>query len=350
MGFYDFEKNIFYKPNKSELKKVEEFLKAQGLELDKNIDYTVTLENDGQIIGTGSFGGDVIKCMAIDEKFRGYGISNIIASELINEEYRIGNSKLFVFTKPDNENLFNQLGFYTLERAEKAIILENDKHGIERYCNKLINESLYKDINSKNYKNIASIVMNCNPFTLGHKYLIEKASNENDLVHLFILDEDKSIFPAKVRYDLVEKGIGRLNNVILHKAKDYIISSATFPTYFLKNENDILKSQAQLDAKIFVKYIAKSLNINKRYVGTEPICKVTSEYNKVLKEILPENDIELIEVERKTFNNEIISASKVREFIKEDKFDELRNFIPQSTYDFLNSEDGIEIVDKIKKI
>lgn len=346
MSFDEFEIVILDRPSIRELEPVEKFLNKEDLLLDKGVEYTIAILDDDKIIGTGSFEKNILKCIAVDDKYRGQGISNMIASELINEEYRRNTSKLFVFTKPKNEKLFNQLGFYKLVESEKAILLENDKHGIERYCNKLVEESV--DICNRNYKQIAGIVMNCNPFTLGHKYLIEQASKENEIVHLFVVDEDESIFPTDIRYKLVAEGIKEFDNVILHKAVDYIISNSTFPTYFLKSVSEIVESQATLDAKIFAKYIAKSLKINKRYVGNEPFCEVTSIYNKTLKRILPEEDIELVEIERKEVDGEKISASRVRELLKEENFKEIKKIVPITTYDFLISDKAKEIINKLK--
>ncbi|MGL5647842.1 MAG: [citrate (pro-3S)-lyase] ligase [Clostridium sp.] len=348
MSINEFEKVILDTPRKRELESVKDFLEKENLQLDRKIDYTINIEKDGEIIGTGSFGKNVLKCFAIKDEYRGQGLSNIIVSELINEEYRRNNSRLFVFTKPKNENLFNSLGFYTLEKAEKAIVLENDKHGIERYCNELIDESIRFDVNARNYKKVAGLVMNCNPFTLGHQYLIERASKENEIVHLFVVNEDESIFPTEDRYKLVKEGIKEFKNVILHKGVDYIISNSTFPTYFLKSESDIVKSQAELDIKIFAKHIAKALGITRRYVGNEPFCKVTSVYNEVMKEVLPKHGIDLIEIDRKAIHGEEISASKVRALLKEDKIEDVRDLVPKTTFDFLLSDEGRRIINIIK--
>lgn len=343
-----FETVILDRPTRKELEPVEEFLKQEDLLLDKKVEYTVVILDDDKIIGTGSFEKNILKCIAVDDKYRGQGISNMIASELISEEYRRDTSKLFLFTKPKNEKLFNQLGFYLLVKSEKAILLENDKHGIERYCKELVKESENSSIYNENYKNIAGIVMNCNPFTLGHKYLVEQASKENEIVHLFVVDEDESIFPTEVRYKLVLEGIKEFNNVVVHRAVDYIISNSTFPTYFLKSVSEIVQSQATLDAKVFAKYIAKSLKINKRYVGNEPFSEVTRIYNEILKEILPEENIEVVEIERKEIDGVKISASRVRELLKEENFEEIKKLVPITTYNFLISDKAKEIINKLK--
>ena len=193
--------------------------------------------------------------------------------------------------------------------------------------------------------------MNANHFTLGHQYLIEKASNENDILHLFIVSEDKSIVPFNIRKKLIMEGTKHLNNIIYHDSGPYIISSSTFPSYFQKDEKDVIESHANLDIEIFVK-IAKVLNINVRYVGEEPTSLVTGIYNQLMIKKLPENGIKCIVVPRKMNidGNNIISASGVREAIKKDKMDEIKNMVPECTYKFFSSEEGKNIVKKIQKM
>ena len=224
--------------------------------------------------------------------------------------------------------------------------MENKKTGFSDYLNEL-KKTKKGDENNK----IAAIVMNANPFTLGHQYLIEKASKENDILHLFIVSEDKSIVPFNIRKKLIMEGTKHLNNIIYHDSGPYIISSSTFPSYFQKDEKDVIESHANLDIEIFVK-IAKVLNINVRYVGEEPTSLVTGIYNQLMIKKLPENGIKCIVVPRKTNidGNNIISASGVREAIKKDKMDEIKNMVPECTYKFFSSEEGKNIVKKIQKM
>lgn len=348
MEAYDFQKEIFENPSSKNLIEVKEFLERQGLDFDNSLEYTVVLKSFGQVVATGSFTDNILKCIAVDEIYRGYGLSNIIISDLLSEEYRRGNMKLFVYTKPENEKLFEDFGFYTLERATKAIVLENSKNGIEKYCEALKKETVELDSSALNSKNVSAIVMNCNPFTNGHRYLIEQASKQSAFVHLFIISEDKSIFPSDIRFKLVNEGVKDLKNVITHKAKDYIISSSTFPSYFLKEVSEVVNSQGIIDAKIFAKHIAKALNISKRYVGSEPYCKLTNIYNIVLKNILSENNIDLIELERLKLDDMYVSASKVRELLKNNSVDTVKKFVPKVTYDFLNSDEGKGIICELK--
>ena len=73
-----------------------------------------------------------------------------------------------------------------------------------------------------------------------------------------------------------------------------------------------------------------------------------------MHKILPKHNIEVIECERISANkdfckNDYISASKIREAIKQDKLDDVLSSLPESTKKFLSSEDSKEIRLKIKQ-
>lgn len=340
----DIQARRVYLNSPRERAEVEKFLNSHNLNLEQDVEYTIALYEDEKIIGTGSISGRVLKCIAVDLNYQGEGLSNKIITLLINEEYYRGNTHLFVFTKPCNVHLFKDMGFYEITNiGDEVSLLENDPNGIRRYI-----ESLSKS--KKQGNTISSIVMNCNPFTLGHQYLIEKASKDSDFVHAFIVWEDKSLFPSDIRYKLVQEGTKHLPNVIIHKGKDYIISNSTFPSYFLKESSNIVKTHATLDLKIFGTFIAPSLGINRRYIGEEPYDIVTKEYNETMKSILPNYGIEVIEVPRLQNDKMAISASRVRKLIKAHDFEGLKEIVPLSTYEYLVSEEGKPIIDKIKEV
>lgn len=89
--------------------------------------------------------------------------------------------------------------------------------------------------------------MNCNPFTKGHLALITYAARACDLLHIFVVEENRSQFPFADRLRLVREGTDHLANVIVHPSGPYMISNATFPTYFLKEGEDAAKIQSELD-------------------------------------------------------------------------------------------------------
>lgn len=327
-----------------ERQKIEDFLKEHGLEYEKDVDYTLALYYKDDLIGTGSLSERVLKCIAIDPKYQGFGIFNRIITELIRVQYERGNHHIFVFTKPSNKKFFEDVGFREIAGVEgKVSLLENNPKGIETYLEELRRRRRDGD-------RIGAIVMNCNPFTLGHQYLIEQAARNSDVVHIFLVWENRSIFPNEVRLRLLREGTSHLDNVVIHKGKDYIISNSTFPSYFLKEKSTVVKSHAMLDVKIFAEYIVPTLGINQRFVGEEPTDYVTNEYNKTMLETLPKYNVEVKKIQRLTTGNqEIISASRVRQMIKEDRLDEVANFLPETTYRFLLSDEAKPIIKRIKE-
>ena len=337
-------------PNdKSSNKMILKLLNAEGIKKDRNLDYTcAAYDSDYNIIGTGSCFGNTLRCLAVSNEHRGEGLTNKIISHLIEYQFARGNFHLFIYTKFSTYHLFKDLGFYEIVRIKDQIVfMENKKTGFNDYLNNLAKTK----INYNNAKKISAIVMNANPFTLGHLFLIEKASKENDILHLFIVSEDKSIVPFNIRKKLIKEGTAHLDNIIYHDTGPYIISSSTFPSYFQKDEKDVIESHANLDIEIFVK-IAKVLDISARYVGEEPTSLVTGIYNQLMEKKLPENGINCVVVKRKEIlgGNGIISASEVRKKIKEGKIEDIKNMVPDCTYKFFSSEEGKNVVDKIKKM
>lgn len=329
--------------SKEERFQVERFLNSQGLNLDKDVDYTLVIKENEDIRATCSKSGSILKCFAVSPELRGEGITNTLITELINKLFEEGRYHSFIFTKPKNIDIFTSLGYKTVYSVEEAALLESGIYDINKYLKELSNKY---NIDSKTPK--SALVMNCNPFTLGHQYVIETASKNSEEVLVFIVEENKSLFPFNVRYDLVRKGTEHLKNVKVIPGGEYIISSATFPSYFLREESERLRAYTSLDAGIFAKYFCKEFNIRVRYVGEEPYCAVTKAYNESLMEVLSQYGVELKVISRKKENEEVISASKVRNLIKNGKFDLLKYYVPKATLDFLNSADGEGIIEKIK--
>lgn len=329
--------------NPTEKKEVEEFLTKFELQYDKGVDFTVVARENNKIIATVSKQKNIIKCFAIDHSHQGEGISTKILTSVINKMFDEGYFHNLVFTKTKNKSLFQGMGYKEVAHTDKVILMEMGNKSIDKTINKIITKY---DINTSIKR--AMIVMNCNPFTFGHQYLIEKAASENSEVLIFIVEEDKSSFLFKDRIELVRQGTSHIKNVKVIPGTEYLISSATFPNYFLRQEDDFLIEYTKLDAAICGSQFGKKLNINRRYVGDEPYCKVTNRYNESLKEILPTYGMQVIVVPRKELNGKVISASTVREYIKEDKTQELKALVPQTTYDFLTSPKGKEIGEKIK--
>ncbi len=182
-----------------------------------------------------------------------------------------------------------------------------------------------------------SIVMNCNPFTLGHRYLIEYAASKVDYLYIFVVEENRSYFDFKDRFELVKKGTSDLKNVIVLPSGNFIISATTFPGYFYKSSLKEAQIDCSNDINVFAEYIAPALNIKVRFAGQEPLDPVTNQYNEGMAEILPKHGIKFDVIPRKKDDDGagVISASRVRKCLEEGKLDEIKHLVPATTYDYL---------------
>ena len=180
-----------------------------------------------------------------------------------------------------------------------------------------------------------AIVMNCNPFTKGHRYLIDQALTKCDYLVVFVVEEDKSIFPFEDRFRLVAEGTEDLPNVILIPSGKFIISSLTFSEYFNKSELQDRVVDTSTDVLMFVREIAPCLHITKRFAGEEPFDAVTRQYNESMRKILPEYGMEFVEIPRAEAANEVISASRVRALLEKKEFEAIEKLVPETTYRYL---------------
>jgi [citrate (pro-3S)-lyase] ligase len=241
---------------------------------------------------------------------------------------------------------FQDLGFYEIANVDGMItFLENRKNGFPNYLNSLKRES--HDVESLG-KQVGAVVMNANPFTMGHLFLVEEAAKKCEILHVFVVSEDCSMFPFSVRQDLVKKGTAHLKNVICHASGPYIISQGTFPSYFLKEEAVVCEAHAKLDIAIF-EIIARELGITNRFVGEEKKSMVTSMYNRVMLEQLNKVGIKAEEIPRKKINEEVISASKVRQWIHDGQLESVCPFVPKTTWEYLYSEEARPVLEAIQK-
>ncbi|MDR1705276.1 MAG: [citrate (pro-3S)-lyase] ligase [Clostridiales bacterium] len=307
--------------------KIKRFLETSGLDWDEAITATVSLTKNGQIIATGSRQRNVLKCVAASPARQGEGLISTVMSELVKDAHAEGFSHLFIFTKPNNIEIFAGLGFYPLAETAGAALLENRRNGVSDYAASL------KKPEAEGV--IGAIVANCNPFTNGHRYLAETASRECSFVYMFILTEDSGGFPAETRFRLARDSVSDLKNVFVCPTGPYLVSYATLPDYFIKDKVMAKDINYGLDIALFAERFAKPLGIFRRYVGTEPSCVVTAGYNARMKELLPGYGIDVIEVQRREQNGQAVSASAVRALLAEGRLEEVRPLVPEAVYSYL---------------
>lgn len=372
--------------------RIEAFLKRNGLRFDDMHYYAAITDDDGEMIAGGGLKGNVIKCVAVDDAHKGEAIANTLISHLIAHANEEGHSNVMLFTKPKNRQLFESLSFRLLAEAPEAVLMETGIGGLNNMVEQLkkIKEESekYKEYNkeckedSKECKenseeckeeektnlnpstpqhlNISTpqhlntttpqhlnpspsqplttttplrgvVVMNCNPFTLGHRYLIEQAAKQVERLFVMVVREDCSLFSYAERKAMVEQGVAHLKNVTVIDGSEYAISQATFPTYFLKRLDDAADTQMLLDLDLFRRHIAPALGATVRFVGTEPTDRLTRRYNQLMHEVLAD----VRETARLEKEGNAVSASRVRKAMEQGDMSTIRQLVPPTTLPYI---------------
>lgn len=361
---------------------VDALLEREGIHRDQHLDYTAAmLDEDYHVIATGSLFGNTLRCMAVSSDHQGESLMNAIVSHLVEVQYSRGNYHLFLYTKCDSARFFGNLGFYEITRVpeENIVFMENKRTGFRDYLAALQRETQQAETTARDEANagepgpshpaegvrtpggpcaagpaalnqgerVGAIVMNANPFTLGHRYLVEQARAACGVLHLFMVSEDVSLVPFSVRKKLILEGTKDIPGIVYHEAGSYIISSATFPAYFQKGDNAVIRSQAGIDARIFTQ-IAAALGITDRFVGDEPTSVVTGIYNEILSTALPETGVACHIIPRKEADGKAISASTVRSCIHDGRLEDIRSLVPEATYRYFASPEAAPVIGRIQ--
>ena len=360
---------------------VERFLGENGLRLEAVDVYCAIEDDSGHILAGAGLSGDIIKCIAVAAQARSEGLVAPLVSHIISLAAARGITELKLFTKPENQAIFESLGFRVIARAPKAILMENGR-GLERYC------AYLKGFAREGRNGV--VVMNANPFTLGHLYLLQQASRQVDTLYVIPVKEDRSQFPYTERASMIQMAVENyfsqgfaknqfptaLNNqevsvcvgsvkseekwffgyrpekyfssgseatdagkMVVLEGSDYQISAATFPTYFLKDLSDASETQMRLDLDLFARHIAPALNATVRFVGSEPSDPLTARYNELMAELFPE----VIVIPRVTASASIgsvksedaVSASAVRKALEEGSLRRASALCPETSWPYL---------------
>ncbi len=312
----------------AQLEKLRAFLLRMGLTYDPGITYTATIRSSGdEIVAAGSLQGDVIKCVAVDPALQGEGLTASLLTALRREALSRGVRRLFLYTKPANWAQFSALGFCEVARTANVLLMEDRRGGFDAWVSQVRRDEARGTV--------GAAVMNCNPMTRGHLYLVEQAAARCDFLYLFVVSEDRSAVPAADRLKIVEAAVAGRPNLAVAGTSRYLISSATFPDYFLKDKSAAPSVWTELDIAVFCR-LARQLGITRRFVGTEPYCPVTSAYNRAMARELPERGVELVEIARMEEAGRPVSATAVRQLLRQGRWQEMEPLVPAATYAYFS--------------
>lgn len=333
-------------------RQIEMFLQTNGLRYD-DVDYYAAIvdESSDEMIAGGGLKGSVIKCVAVADGHKGEAVANVIVSHLIAKANAEGCQCVKLYTKPDNRQLFESLSFRLIAESPNAILMETGVGGIEKYSEELRVKSEELSVKSeelrvkseelKNDESVVSnarkpigvIVMNANPFTLGHRFLVEQSSELVERLYVVVVREDCSMFSYNERKAMVSQGVRDIGNVVVVDGSDYAVSAATFPTYFLKQLSDATDTQIILDLDLYRRRIAPALGATIRFFGSEPTDPLTRRYNELMHQQLGEEHVH--EIQRKQQEGSAISASRVRKAMMKGCLWDAIQLVPPTTIPYI---------------
>ena len=303
---------------------VEAFLLANGLRTEALDAYYVIRDAAGSIVAGAGIAGEVLKCLAVSSAVRSEGLLAPLVSRIVSSRPGVC---LKVFTKPEYQSVFESLGFHLIASAPQAVLLENGR-GLEEYCAYLRSMAVPG--------RTGVVVMNANPFTLGHQYLLAQAAAQVDHLYVIPVQEDASAFPFAERFAMIRAFADssmpsadarptHMDAAVLTvlEGSPYVISAATFPTYFLKDLSAAAETQMQLDLDLYKRWIAPALGVSVRFVGSEPFDALTARYNELIPDavVIPRWNA--------------ISASAVRTALERGSFREAAALCPISSWPYL---------------
>ena len=298
----------------------KDFLFSCGLRDEADADVIALMtDDDFAIVACGARAGHTLKQFAVSPAIEGGGACASILSALQSEAMQRGIARLFLCTKPQNLRMFASMGFYPIVSTADAVLTENRRNGFSDYLASLPRFDGVR----------GAVVMNADPFTRGHLHLLEYAAAHCDALYVFAVSEDGSLFSPEERYEMIERGSAHIRNRVVCRSDMYLVSRATFPAYFIRDESRVDAVRSDLDIELFRTRIAPALGITKRFVGEEPFSPTTRAYNERMKALLPEKGIELIEIPRLAD----ISASRVRALLRAGKYEKTAEAVPETTYE-----------------
>ena len=325
--------------DRPDLKEARELIESQGLRFEPEFNDLVGLFENGKLIACGARAGYVLKMLAIAPSHQGTDALGELVTQLMVSAMSAGHDTVFVFTMPHNVASFEALNFRLLVTHGQAALLEHGP-GLEAY----LAGHAAEVTDGQN----GAVVVNGNPFTLGHRFLVECAARQVDRLYLFVVREERSVFPFEVRFRLSREATAHLPNVTVLDTSRYAVSAGTFPAYFLKRLDDVAAAQMQIDLLLFAQRIAPPFNIVRRFVGQEPLCPVTAAYNKMMAEILKANGIDWVELPRILEGGLPISATRVRKAFAAGDMEALKPLVPDATLKFLQSPAASTIAERLR--
>jgi [citrate (pro-3S)-lyase] ligase len=314
-------------------------IESQGLRFETDVDELVGLFDQGSLVACGARAGYVLKMLVILPGYQGGDSLGALVTPLVQSALGAGHDTVFVFTTPGNAPSFQALNFRLLAAHGQAALLEHGP-GLEAYL------AGYARLVTPGPN--GAVVVNGNPFTLGHLHLVESAARQVRRLYLFVVREDRSAFPFPVRLRLAQEATAHLANVTVLDTSRYAVSAGTFPSYFMKRLDEASATQMGVDLVLFAQCLAPPFHIARRFAGQEPLDPTTAAYNRMMGEVLPSCGVAWTEVPRIQADGAPISATRVRAALRAGTLDGLEALVPPATLAYLRSPQAAAVIDNLR--
>lgn len=335
--------NVYVKKLEEEDRQAfKDLLEKHQLTMDKAVDETLVMYHGGRMIGTCSSYGKVIKMFAVNRCYQGGGYATALLSNMLNRLFDSGYFTILAYTPSKNRDVFEAMQFRCVYDTQSVALMSIGVKELDRTLDTLC-DKLGRPKGRR-----GAIVMNANPYTKGHDFLIKEARNRCDELIVFVVESDQSSFTTEERLALIQSATKGLQGVHVVLAGNYIISTTTFPQYFERSLSKRAKWSAELDAGIFIEIFSKALEISKRFVGSEPYCPLTAQYNQALKAACNGSKVDLVEIERLQVEGKAVSASLIRRLIQLEDWEAIRTLVPETTYSYLKSEEAQGTIQRLQ--
>lgn len=285
---------------------------------------------DNDIIIYQSSVGEVIglPCISTSKIFEKYHIP----TEWVMDNYGHCNYKV---NKLIADNLYEMIKQHLSNEAvefnDHKFVRINIHNIMQEYVQRKFIEQYFFHFNYERYKSIGAIVMNCDPFNKGHRYLIEQAKKRAECLIIFVIEESRSRFNFEERFRMIEDGIRDLENIIVVPNGEFVFSANNFREYYVRREDEIAVINAEYDINVFADYIAGPLHITHRFAGEETENNVMKIYNDAMKRILPQKGIRYVEIPKMMQEGNTVKSSNIRRYIKREDYENAFKMIPEST-------------------
>jgi hypothetical protein len=183
-----------------------------------------------------------------------------------------------------------------------------------------------------------AVMLNSNPFTNGHRHLVESAASSMRHVYVFVAEDDKSVFPFSDRLRLTIDGTKHIANVTVIPGGRYIVTQKSIESSASGRGRKKTIAGAHFDIEIFARYIANALNIAAVYSGGGDRSRESgksSDFDAAMSEILPRYGIAYNLIPKREYRGAPLSAGLVRSLMREQRFSEIERVVPPSTYTYL---------------